>query len=317
MTEFAKRVRAGQRLVLMAVAATTILGTAWFRSAAGLLPEDDKPELIFSHRYHLEEEALVCEDCHYEVGASEFGADNLLPEMDVCGDCHDIDDEDECGTCHSNIDDPQAVPRIDDYSPVFSHKLHVEAELECANCHESTLMADVAGGGMLPGMVQCLDCHDRHAVTSVECTLCHGPDEDLTPISHSPDFIRAHSDLARTGAPLDGDKTCQTCHDTNYCQDCHEGDNLDRFTHPLNYAFTHALDAQANERLCISCHTDRQECVECHNTNLVLPQSHVPGFVNPIDGGLHAMEAENDIESCMACHNSNAEVICQPCHGSP
>ena len=317
MTRILNSHKAGYRFVLMGVAAVAILGTAWFRSAVGLLPDDDRPELIFSHRYHLEEEGLICSDCHYDVEESVTGTDNLLPEMDVCGDCHDIDDEDECGTCHSNIDDPQAVPRVEDFSPVFSHKLHVEAELSCESCHADVAMAEVSGAGMLPGMVQCLDCHDQHAVTSVDCQLCHAPEEQLKPISHSPDFIHAHSDIARTGAPVDGDKTCQTCHDTNFCQDCHEGDNLDRTTHPLNYEFTHALDAQADERLCISCHTDRQECVDCHNANLVLPQSHVPGFVNPVNGGLHAMEAANDIESCMSCHNTNAEQICQPCHGSP
>jgi hypothetical protein len=25
----------------------------------------------------------------------------------------------------------------------------------------------------------------------------------------------------------------------------------------------------------------------------------------------------NDIETCMSCHESNAEEICQQCHGSP
>jgi hypothetical protein len=147
--------------------------------------------------------------------------------------------------------------------------------------------------------------------------MCHGPEENLVPTNHSPDFLNAHADLARNGSPIDGDKTCQTCHDTNYCQDCHEGDNLERQTHPLNYNVTHALDAQINQMLCQSCHTDRQECVDCHNANQVLPHSHVPGFVNPVDGGLHAMEAESDLESCISCHASNAEQICQPCHGSP
>ena len=299
----------------MATITVALLGLAWFQSTAGRLPAGDDPELIFSHRYHIEDEGLECSDCHYDVEASLVGTDNLLPDKEVCSDCHDVEDEDECSTCHTSISDPQPLPRIQDYSPTFSHQIHVEAELECSACHGNIELTEVSGAGMLPGMVQCLDCHDQHAVTSVDCALCHGPNEELVPDNHSPDFIHAHSDIARTGAPMKLDKTCQTCHDTNYCQDCHEGDNLERQTHPLNYAYTHALDAQADERLCVSCHTDRQECVDCHNANQVLPQSHVPGFVNAVDGGSHAFEAQNDIESCISCHNANAEQICQPCHG--
>jgi len=310
--------KAGHRLALMVVILSVTLGAAWYQSAVGFLPDNDEPEIIFSHRLHVVEEELECIDCHEDAEDSEVGADNLLPTKELCSDCHDeVEDEDECSMCHSNLADPQPLPKIVDFSPVFSHKKHIESDLACDNCHAGIADAEFSGEGELPGMVQCLDCHDQHAVTSVECTTCHGPKEDLVPDNHSPDFIHAHSDLARTSMPTDGDKTCQTCHDTNYCQDCHEGDNLDNVTHPLNFDLTHALDAQANERLCVSCHSDREFCVDCHNDNFVLPRTHVPGFVNSVDGGLHAFEAENDIETCMSCHNSNAEEICQPCHGSP
>jgi hypothetical protein len=309
--------KAGHRLALMLTAMAITLSAAWYQSAVGLLPENNDPEIIFSHRLHVVDEDLECSDCHDGASDSELGTDNLLPEKELCADCHEVEDEDECSMCHSNLSDPQLLPRIDDFSPIFSHKLHLESDLACESCHSETADAEFSGAGMLPGMVQCLDCHDQHAVTSVECTLCHSPEENLIPNNHSPDFIHAHSDLARTSTLTDGDKTCQTCHDTNFCQDCHEGDNLDNVTHPLNFEFTHALEAQANERLCVSCHAEREYCVDCHNANQVLPYSHVPGFVNNADGGLHAFEASNDIESCMSCHNSNAEEICQQCHVGP
>lgn len=309
--------RPAHRFALMLVAMFVTLGTAWYQSAVGLLPENNDPELIFSHRLHVVDEELECSDCHENAEVSEIGTDDLLPTKELCSDCHEVDDEDECAMCHSNLGSPQPLPKVVDYSPVFSHKKHIDSELACESCHAGIAEAEVSGAGMLPRMVQCLDCHDQHAVASVECTTCHGPEANLVPDNHSADFIHAHSDLARTSMPTNGDMTCETCHDTNFCQDCHEGDNLDNFTHPQNFDFTHALDAQANERLCISCHAERQFCVDCHNSNQVLPGSHVPGFVNAVDGGLHAFEATNDIESCMSCHNSNAEEICQPCHGSP
>ncbi len=305
------------KLVLMVSVLMSTLGFVWYQSVSGLPSDDDAVELIFSHRLHVEDQGLVCTDCHGGVAESQMGSDNLIPTMEVCADCHDVKDQNECSTCHSNPANPQPGPRIETYSAKFSHKRHLDADLACENCHAGMEKAEVATVGILPGMVKCIDCHDQHAVANVECSTCHAPGEDLVPVSHGADFIHAHSDLARTNAPVNGDKTCQTCHSVDYCQDCHEGDNLDRFSHPLNYAYTHALDAQAFERNCQTCHTDRQFCNDCHNNNMVLPRSHVPGFVNNItgDGGRHAFEAENDIESCMSCHESNAEEICQKCHG--
>lgn len=311
------RVQGFPRLVLMVSVVLSTLGFVWYQSVAGLPAGDDPTELIFSHRLHVEDQELECSDCHGGVAESEIGADNLLPTKAVCADCHDVDDEDECSTCHSNLTQPQPVPRIETYSAMFSHKRHLNADMTCENCHAGMAEVEVATVRVLPGMVKCLDCHDQHAVAELECSTCHAPEEDLVPLSHGPDFLHAHSDIARTNAPVNGDKTCQTCHQVSECQDCHEGDNLDRLSHPLNYEYTHALDAQAFEKNCVTCHSDRQFCADCHRDNFILPRTHVPGFVNKVNGGTHAFEAENDIETCMSCHESNAEEICQQCHGRP
>jgi hypothetical protein len=163
-----------------------------------------------------------------------------------------------------------------------------------------------------------MDCHEQKAAPK-ECLACHLEGESLIPASHNLDFEHNHSDLARNEDPaILKDKKCSTCHSVNYCQDCHEGDNLDRTTHPLNYQFTHSLDAQLKKIECSSCHTDRLFCIECHRDNQIMPHNHSPGWVNriPDDGGRHKLEAQIDLESCMACHEQNAEQICQPCHGN-
>ncbi len=144
------------------------------------------------------------------------------------------------------------------------------------------------------------------------------PGDKLKPISHTPNFTHTHGDMARLNVrEMNADMDCATCHKPKFCQDCHEGDNLDRLTHPLNYEFTHSLDAQGKERECAVCHTERQFCVNCHIDNQVLPKNHTAGWVNriPNDGGRHRVEALNDIEACMACHQQNADQICQACHG--
>ena len=293
------------------------LGFVWYQSVSGLTTPNDGVELTFSHRLHVEDEELECADCHGAAAESETGIDNLLPAKAVCADCHDVEDEDECSTCHTSLTDPQPVPRIETYSALFSHKRHVSAELACESCHAGIESSELAAERVLPDMVMCQDCHDQHAVANIECSSCHTPEEPLVPASHGLDFVRAHGDIAQANAAVNGNKTCQTCHDVNYCQDCHEGDNLDRLSHPLNYEFTHALDVQSSDQTCQTCHSDRQFCVDCHNDNFILPRTHVPGFVNPVTGGSHAFEAQNDIETCMSCHESNAEEICQQCHGKP
>ncbi|MFZ0390111.1 MAG: hypothetical protein WAN36_06590, partial [Calditrichia bacterium] len=161
-------------------------------------------------------------------------------------------------------------------------------------------------------------CHSTRNISN-ECQTCHLPDEDLMPENHGPDFRHFHGNLAelpKQDAPTE--QNCQLCHQTSFCQECHEGENLDRFTHPLNYEFTHSLDARGNVHQCSTCHTDNTFCSDCHVQNGVLPHSHTAGWANTIpgDGGLHSMEARSDLGNCLGCHEYNAEQTCQKsgCH---
>lgn len=272
-------------------------------------------ELKFSHKLHVVDNEIECQTCHSQAENSLTGSDNLLPDMETCGDCHDIEDENNCKQCHSNPEEPQAVPRIEKYSKKFPHQKHLATGLTCDNCHGDIKELESTVAQILPTMTECIACH-QEKTASTQCETCHLPNENLKPLSHSPNFIHTHSDLARNDATdISGNKKCSTCHQTNFCQDCHEGDNLDRRTHPLNYQFTHALQAQGKEKECSTCHTERSFCIDCHRDNQIMPHNHVAGWALPNVGGRHKDEAANDLESCMACHEQNAEQICQKCHG--
>jgi len=273
-------------------------------------------ELRFSHQYHVDEEGLDCIDCHEPAEESTTGSDNLLPDMEVCADCHEVEDDDTCDTCHTDPDYPREVERIEDYSEKFSHERHIGEDLTCDQCHAEVAKKTEVLPFILPIMVACMDCHEGFGVED-DCMACHMPEDRLTPLNHVGDFLHAHSGLARTEAAMVAGKTCMTCHDEDYCQNCHQGENLDRFTHPLNYEFTHALEAQVNDRTCTTCHTDQMFCIDCHRDNLVMPHNHTAGWAVPIDGGRHRLEALNNLETCIACHEENAQTICQPCHGGP
>ncbi len=278
--------------------------------------ETVKNELKFSHQLHVVENELDCTTCHEAAQTSTTGKDNLLPGMETCGDCHDIESENNCQKCHRDTENPRPVVRIERYSPIFSHQKHLAAGVGCTSCHAGIEKLTGTQQYFLPTQIQCMDCHSKRQVSN-QCQTCHLPGERLKPLNHTANFYHTHGDLARSVQKTEQpQKPCQACHQDNFCQKCHEGDNLDRQTHPLNYQFTHALDAMGKERECAACHTERSFCIDCHQDNLVMPHNHTAGWANQIpgDGGRHRLEAQRDLESCMACHEQNAEQVCQTCH---
>lgn len=284
----------------------TIAGLLILYFGATSLYSDEKSGLEFSHKVHVVDNEVECITCHAQAEESESGKDDMLPSKAICNDCHEADE----------VGNPEMLPRVDDYSAMFSHKQHLSSGLECETCHVSVAKAETAEEYVLPDMLDCMSCHTTKAVSN-ECSTCHLPSESLLPVSHTPNFKHNHGDLARAQVKdISADMSCTTCHTQNFCQNCHEGDNLDRLTHPLNYETTHALEAQSRQKECSVCHMDRSFCIECHSERQVMPHNHTAGWVNNLrsDGGRHSSEALNDIESCIACHEQNAAQTCQPCH---
>jgi len=291
-------------------------GLGGLQQARPVIKETSPTELIFSHDRHVVKEELECTDCHDAATESTTGKDDLLPGKQVCSDCHEVDDPDECSKCHTDVDNAVQLNRITDYNRKFSHEKHLGADLECQNCHGQILTQNAGDPSTLPTMLTCVSCHEEKRVVR-ECETCHQETDDLKPPSHVANFVHAHSDLAPHDASsvLDNGLTCVTCHKQEFCQSCHEGDNVERFTHPLNFEFTHALEAQSAEKACVSCHTEPTFCIDCHRENLVMPQTHTPGWSNTVDGGRHRFEAEADLATCISCHDNDADQVCAPCHG--
>ena len=55
---------------------------------AGLDVMQSDKSLKFSHKFHVKDQGMGCEDCHTTVKASKASSDNLLPGHDVCKTCH-------------------------------------------------------------------------------------------------------------------------------------------------------------------------------------------------------------------------------------
>lgn len=267
---------------------------------------DEPDTIIFSHGLHGGAE-IECSTCHEGLVESVEPGDTFYPDMDVCGDCHDVDDDENCEMCHTNLDNAGEYQRRAQGSAIFVHGPHLKRKPGCTVCHGQPDLEKPA----FPGKPECRKCHET-AENYSDCSLCHVPEFNLKPPSHEPTWINFHGSHAR-----DNQAACALCHTETTCQECHAGDNVRPRSHDLNYAYNHSLDARGNSLECATCHQDPEYCSGCHAAEHILPSDHSQaGWLNPSGGGRHATEGLFDMESCIACHSAGPnEPTCAQCHG--
>ena len=313
----------------------------------------NKSIIKFSHQFHFEQEAM-CTDCHTEVEESVDLSQRLVPTMDACANCHEVDDEEECSTCHyDGIQEPFPDKKND---IIFNHKSHLgQKGLSCTKCHTGLNNVDYSfeSATIFPAMETCNECHSSNGnakPTNIACESCHISRVNLTPDNHkNVNFKDMHKFSSKAT-----DANCQMCHDNNFCETCHVGTNTineansaDNFytpysphnyidntkqqqisrVHDLNYLYNHGIDAKGKTSNCISCHQTETFCAECHNVTEngdfaqegFLPSSHRQSNFTTLGvgsgGGLHAEIAKRDIENCAACHDvQGADPNCIMCH---
>ena len=278
------------------------------------LPAQQNDQLIFSHKYHIEEIEAVCSDCHGLVESSNSPADNLLPEMSTCYSCHDEDDS-ECSLCHTNSDNAEIEPRIVNLNSQFSHQQHI-SELECIGCHKNIPSKEAPGQSHIPDKSKCIDCHGEadYAVEKNKCLECHSnKDFNFMPKNHSVNWSKDHGI-----GEVSNSNSCIHCHQTDYCIECHQGDNLDRQIHSLNFVNNHGIQARLKNDNCLTCHQEQYFCIDCHNSEYVMPKNHsYANWSNTIsgNGGRHAREAKYDMDYCTTCHSDVfSDNVCVVCH---
>lgn len=282
---------------------TIMICTGILLFATCVAAEPDR--IIIPHGIHFEND-VDCATCHDGVETSAAAAESFRPDMDLCADCHEVEDDELCATCHTNADEAGDYTLRAYGAGNFSHAAHVDEDMACAACH-----GDPAGQPVLPVKADCRVCHET-SDDFAGCAMCHAPETELRPADHDPAWINMHGPFAR-----DSQDRCALCHTETGCQECHAGDNVRPRSHDLNYAFEHALDARGNELECATCHQDPEYCSACHAANYVLPRNHSQaGWVSFPDGGRHAEDGLFEIENCIACHSAGAESpSCAQCHG--
>ncbi|MFQ5631425.1 MAG: cytochrome C, partial [bacterium] len=230
---------------------------------------------------------------------------------------------------------------------IFSHKTHVEQEIDCKRCHVGIEKAEGPNTAFLPVMATCNSCHD--GIENVNaCGTCHTRVETLMPLTHKQvDWFKEHKRQVKIGG-ISSD--CSVCHEDNFCQSCHVNPDV-QFTrgmltrpllenrpqpsggkmlvkqrvHQLNFVFYHAIDFRSKRADCYTCHDQQKFCNECHSNDQdagfrsPIPFSHRgPDFVRigaGSGGGRHARLARTDIETCASCHDvEGRDPACLTCH---
>lgn len=320
-----------KKVLLSLISLGAVLGFALSSSS------DDAEGVIFSHTTHIVDAGVDdCSACHETTVESSDSKDSLLPTMETCGACHDVEDEESCSMCHTNPEEPGTFALVEP-TVLFNHSKHLGIEgVDCVGCHGS-LDEDsylVVGQSF---MERCAECHDG-TMAERACESCHISTDNLRPVTHDQTFAGAgHGVLVK----LDGESSCLMCHDQQSCGDCHDPSRLVRSpeeqdlrtpyksaseqstekrvlerVHDENYRFTHPLDAKSGASECTACHSYEQFCNECHHREAegrrYKPASHSsPDWVMKT----HAEMGRRDIGSCVSCHeNPDHDPVCLACH---
>jgi hypothetical protein len=134
--------------------------------------------ILFNHQLHLEEAGLECTDCHrYAID----GIRATIPNVDVCGDCHEepLTESAEEALVAEHVRDGVPIPWRKVYwvpeHVYFSHRRHTAiAGILCETCHGPVGDESVPLTRPLVriDMNNCMGCHAEAGVTN-DCVACH------------------------------------------------------------------------------------------------------------------------------------------------
>ncbi len=142
-----------------------------------LLRSGGPPEqpIAYPHDVHVTKDQIPCLYCHsYASVSTEAG----VPSVKKCMLCHLFQaiDKEEVKKIKEYWDNQEKIPwkRIHTLpDPVyFSHKRHVNAGMQCQECHGPVQDMKVMVQYSSLEMGWCLDCH-RVRGASVDCLACH------------------------------------------------------------------------------------------------------------------------------------------------
>jgi hypothetical protein len=239
--------------------------------------------MVFSHTLHLEME-IECLTCHEGIENSENDLNSHLPSMNVCEECHEeVNEAGSCSMCHPDLAIKPDSLHERSTNLTFSHKLHVEMDVECNVCHPDARTSLKSSEILIPlnpfqnnehtGL--CAVCHEPESPD--DCLICHADIEKTSSLfSTRTDLIFSHN------LHIEMDLECRTCHVSII-----ESDTI--------------MSSRLPEMgICAECHDEvDNDCTMCHKQikNPVL----LPGTETALNFS-HKFHMDEGADECSFCH---------------
>lgn len=217
---------------------------------------------------------------------------------------------------------------FDNKKLLFSHKEHIEQEIECELCHKNVIESKTVLDNNLPKEEDCLLCHER-GESPEDCALCHSDPQSPKPLlARVPDLSFSHKRHSDAGVE------CKICHKTenpdislpkwSECSECHEiSEENCEFCHPKigtkefmpasHSAFwTSKLQVQVvqHDKQCEICHKRESGhkglCSSCHREDIPRGDVHDTNYLH-----VHIVDAKSRRVDCGTCHQKD---FCSSCH---
>ncbi len=176
------------RMVLLAALATWLGGGAYVMLGA----QPDAPEespvvetetaaasteqpIAFSHEHHVTEIGIECQFCHAYARRGPVAG---IPPVQTCAGCHEVvlNEAPEILKVLEYWENEEPIPwvRVHDLPDYvrFSHKPHIRAGVNCADCHGDVGSMEAAVQVESLSMGWCVTCHEEQDANK-DCLVCH------------------------------------------------------------------------------------------------------------------------------------------------
>ena len=135
--------------------------------------------IAFSHKLHVTDAKLICEDCH--VYPAKFGDSVGIPDAPKCLECHAYSTEKTptLSALNGFAGKKQAIPWVRVFAlrdfVYFDHLYHLQNGAQCENCHGPIGAEEVVTDRLnATKMAFCQPCHVK-AGAKTACNTCHDP----------------------------------------------------------------------------------------------------------------------------------------------
>ncbi|MBN1592960.1 MAG: cytochrome c3 family protein [Candidatus Coatesbacteria bacterium] len=260
------------------------------------LGNDNEPQ--YSHSKHVKSLGLKCENCHSSTETSKYAG---MPVQAICEVCHKSDPQYSVFMSFRLKGDSVVWYKAHIYTEdmVFSHALHSDAGVTCAECHGDVAGSDSVSPRFMPSKDDCIRCHARHRNLGSDCSICHTRiGKTFEPLTHRRSWLQLHGQIVRSGRDIPYENRCDMCHAGSFCSACHEVNPPHDHTNHFRLRW-HGVSAGMDRQRCETCHrTDF--CNRCHEQ--ATPNSHNAGWGPPGYG------------HCLTCHFPVSGEACGTCH---